>query len=317
MKKLALTIFLLAALGAGARCASVEYVSLADDISQFYMYADGGWDGNWYVGYNNCWIVRLPAVHTGKYKKAYIGARLGRAKTISLPDRPWEKKPIDGKIFMGLSPVPAFNTQETYFLADLKDLPREAGPKDTIEGVSGAQWYWAEVPLSAVSANRPNYLAIWSASEALDSAETSPIIAGASSDAQDAVWLYTSGRGTPPKTRNTAPDTQINSLSPALVLKLVPEADTRVQINDFRAENSGKNVVFSFSAAGSDIYAGWLEMSFDRFNWQRASGFLFQPPYTISFEKAKLPQSDVYFRAAAQDGFGQTASSGELLIRRK
>ncbi|MFA4987843.1 MAG: hypothetical protein WC712_14795, partial [Candidatus Brocadiia bacterium] len=35
-------------------------ISLAGNINDFGRFADGGSDSNWYVGFDNAWIVRLP-----------------------------------------------------------------------------------------------------------------------------------------------------------------------------------------------------------------------------------------------------------------
>ena len=49
----------------------VEQVPNPNDYS---LFANGGWDGNWYVGYNNGWIKKLPPIPTGRYAHAYLGA---------------------------------------------------------------------------------------------------------------------------------------------------------------------------------------------------------------------------------------------------
>ena len=282
---------------------SVNYISLEQDLSQYYMYANSGWDGNWYVGYNNCWIVKLPPVSAG-FAKAYIGAKLGRAKTKPAPDKPWERVSVPGKIFIGLSQDGAFTSQQSYFLVDSKDIPLEGLPKGTIKDTGSAQWFWAEIPPSAVSAEKPNYAAIWSSSELFTDASASPIIAGAEDKDQKEtiVWINHSTKGIPPRDAKSALETPITGLAPAIALKLIPKNTQKVSVEDFITQPSAKGVIVSFSVSGKDTRAAWVEISYDRFDWQRVSSLSYQPPYVFTLNKSLFPQYDaVFIRAAACD----------------
>jgi hypothetical protein len=296
---------------------SPSYVSLAPDLNAYYMYADGGFDGNWYIGYNNCWTVKLPPAPAGKYVKAFIGARLGRGKSMPQTGKPWVKVPMDGKIFMGLSQSQAFSTEQSYFLVENKDIPREGLPSESVEGSGSAQWFWAEVPLSAVAFDKPNYLAIWAQSELFVDNTTSPIIAGAETkNVTDSVWANNSVKGTPPRDADVSSGTGINGMAPALVLKLIPKNDVKIAPEGLVSVQEGDNIRFSFSATGRDIRAVWLEMSYDRFDWQRITRYLYQPPYSFTIPKSQLPTLDLYFiRAAAVDSMENTGYSKELTLR--
>src|SRR5579871_1723543 len=57
----------------------VEQVNNPNDYS---LFANAGWDGNWYVGYNNGWIKKFPPISKGNFAHAYLGAKLGRMKTL-------------------------------------------------------------------------------------------------------------------------------------------------------------------------------------------------------------------------------------------
>ena len=57
-------------------------VSELENLNDFDLFATSGWDGNWYVGYNHAWVTRLPKAPEGNYVKAYLGAKLGRAKNV-------------------------------------------------------------------------------------------------------------------------------------------------------------------------------------------------------------------------------------------
>ena len=76
-------------------CPIPVYVSKLSNINDYDIFANSGWDGNWYVGYNVCWIKKLPHFRQGKYARAQIGAKIGRAKTRRIPGKStWEKELI-------------------------------------------------------------------------------------------------------------------------------------------------------------------------------------------------------------------------------
>ncbi len=296
---------------------SPVYVSLAPDLNSYYMYANGGWDGNWYVGYNNCWIVKLPPSPAGVYDKVFIGAKIGRGKSVPLADKPWIKVPMDGKVFMGLSQTQTFSSQQNYFLVENKDIPREALPNEAVDGAGSAQWFWAEVPLSAVSFDKPNYLAIWSQSELFSDSKSAPIIAGAETKGvTGAVWANDSVKGSPPRDAGLPPGTEVNGMVPAMALKLIPKNSAKIAVEGLVSVPEGQSAQFSFSVTGRDTRAAWIEMSYDRFDWQRVTRYQYQPPYTFTIPKSQLPSLDLYFiRAAAVDSFENIGYSKELSLR--
>ena len=289
------------------------YISLIPDLNQYYLYADGGLDGHWYVGYNSCWIVKLPPAPPGNYSKAFIGAKIGRAKTTAVAGKPWERTPCPGKIYMGLSQSPSFSSKQTYFLIENSDIPLEPVPNDNIKGVGSSQWFWAKVPLKRVSVDKPNFLAIWSSSEYFISNSSSPILAGAEDSRRGNVWLNRSIRGVPPRNADEALETPVQHL-PAMVIKLIPKNEYRVLIKGFIARIDSRNIVLSFSAIGQDVRAGWIELSHDRFYWQRVSNVVTRPPYSFTFEKNELPDDVYYFRAAAVDTLENSGHSRIITI---
>ncbi|HBB65967.1 MAG: hypothetical protein A2X28_00550 [Elusimicrobia bacterium GWA2_56_46] len=289
------------------------YLSLAGDLGRFYMYANGGFNADWYVGYNNSWIVKLPPVPAGAYAKAYLGAKLGRAKIKSWPQG-WDKTPVPGKIYMAVSQEPSFTSDNMYFLADAADLPLEPLSNDSLEGVDSAQWFWAEVPLSRISSEKPNYLALWSVSRFFTASSSSPIVAAAlSDDEEENVWLNRSIRGNPPSGDGVL-ETPISGLKPALAFKLVPPNDYKVFIKGFMGEVDAEKIVVFFSAIGEDIRAAWVEMSYDKFEWSRVGRYMFRPPYSCSLKRENLSKDLFYLRAAAVDGLENTGYSKEIAI---
>jgi len=289
------------------------YFSLEKNLGKYYLYADGGFHADWYVGYNNCWIVKLPPVPTGGFSKAYIGAKLGRAKIMSWPSS-WNKAPIPGKIYMALNQAPSFNSDHTYFLAEAADLPREPLPNDSLDGVDSARWFWTEIPLSRLSADNPNYLALWSSSRYFTSASSSPIVAAAMSDnSGEEVWLNRSIKGNSPSGEGVL-ETPISGLKPAIAVKLVPLNEYKVFIKGFAAELTQDEINVSFTAIGEDIRATWLELSYDKFDWQRVTRYMFKAPYFWTFGRSELSKEMFYLRAAAQDSLENTGYSMPITV---
>src|SRR5581483_9462939 len=147
-----LIVAALAALPANAQDAGAEaaapitasrlpaFVSLTPNINDYTRFADGGPDGNWYVGFNNAWIVRLPPAPTGDFTRAFIGARLGRAKTRARGGRGWDREAIPGKIYMAISQSPSFSSEQSFFLAETSDLPLEPDARAAVSGIGQSQW---------------------------------------------------------------------------------------------------------------------------------------------------------------------------------
>lgn len=57
-------------------------IAEVENLNDFALFATSGWDGNWYVGYNHAWVTKLPKAPEGNYVKAYLGAKMGRAKNV-------------------------------------------------------------------------------------------------------------------------------------------------------------------------------------------------------------------------------------------
>lgn len=293
------------------------YLSLAPSINDFTRFADGGPDYNWYVGFNNAWIVELPPAPQGEFAHAYIGARIGRAKTRAKADKPWLRELIQGQVYMGISQNAGFSSEQSFFLADTADISVEPDPQSVVENLGPAEWFWAEVPLSAVSSTKPNYLIIWSPSKYLVRASSAPILAAAGvEDAQGReprAWNNRSILGVPPRTPNGALETPLNTLSPALAIKLVPNAESEVSVGDFSLTRAGKKGVVQFSVAGTDIAEAWVESSRDQLDWTRVSRFARKQPFIFSLPSERLAPG-TFLRGAARDSLGKLGTSDPLGI---
>lgn len=287
------------------------YLSLAPSVNDYTRFADGGPDGNWYVGFNNAWIVKLPPAPAGEFSRAFIGAKLGRAKTRPNANKPWVRELIEGRVYMGLSATAAFTSEQSYFLADMKDLPVEGDPQAVVDGVGSAEWFWAEVPVAQINFGKPNYLIIWSPSKYLVRASSSPILAAAAVDeagGEPRAWNNRSILGVPPRTPVGSLETPITNMSPALAIKLVPAAESEVSVGDFSLQRLSKRTLVQFSVAGTDVAEAWVETSRDQLDWSRASKTLRQQPYVFSLPNTLL-QPGTFVRGAARDSLGKVGQS--------
>ncbi|MDA8132904.1 MAG: hypothetical protein M0011_15485 [Elusimicrobia bacterium] len=298
---------------AGPKAFVPAYFAPERNLGRYYLYADGGFHADWYVGYNNCWIVKLPPIATAGYAKAYVGAKLGRAKISSWPNS-WDTEPIPGKIYMAINQAPTFSSDHTYFLAEAADLPREPLPNDSLDGVDSSRWVWSEIPLSRVAGDKDNYLALWSSSRYFTSASSSPIIAAAMSGGdEENVWVNRSIRGNAPSGDGVL-ETPISGIKPAMAVKLVPFNEYRVFIKGFAAELTPAEINVSFSAIGEDVRAAWLEVSYDKFDWQRVTRYFFRAPYFWTFARDGISSDMFYLRAAAVDSLENVGYSKEITI---
>lgn len=295
-------------------------VSLAPSVHEYERFADGGPDANWYVGFNNAWIVKLPPAPAGEFAHAFIGAKLGRAKTRPMKDKPWLRETIPGKVYAGISASPAWSSEQSFFLAETHDIPAEPDPQARVDGAGAGEWFWAEVPLAQISFTAPNYLIVWSPTNYFTKASSAPILAATDlvePGGETRAWLNRSVQGVPPRSKGASLETPLNTLAPAIAIKLVPPGpdEPAVSVADFSAARSGKRVIVRFSAAGEDVAEAWVEASRDQLEWQRVSRLQRKPPYMFSLspEKAPAPPGS-YLRGVARDISGALGISEPYMI---
>lgn len=281
------------------------FVSLSEDLTAFDRFADGGSDSNWYIGFNNAWIIKLPPIPEGDYTRAFIGAKIGRAKTQPQKKRPWERKIIPGKVYMAISQKPAFSSEQSLFLAETSDIPREPHPKLHMKGTGRSRWFWAEIPVNLASKTFPNYLIIWSPTRNFRDALHSPILAAAAApkgirEGGGTAWNNRSLLGVPPRRESGTLETPI-SLRPALAIKLTPAPGGGVAVSDFVLTPRRDKMLFRFSTEGKNIELAWIEMSQDELEWRRVSPYRRTPPYFFSLNRSLVPPRGAYFRGRARD----------------
>lgn len=299
--------------------AQPTYVALTPNINDFGRFADSGSDANWYVGFNNAWIVQLPQAPAGEYTRAFIGAKLGRAKTQAKSGRPWERESIHGKIYIAVSAIPAFTAEQSFFLTEASDIPLEPDPRAYINGTGQSQWFWAEVPVGMIDFQRPNYLIVWSPTEYLINASSSPILAAFEETSQDhgegvRAWVNRSIQGVPPRRTTGTLETPIRHLAPALAIKLVSNNRNPITTQDCATRRAGRGILFTFSVTAKNAEMAWVERSRDGLEWERVSRYLRQPPYAVTLPADIVGMQGSYLRATAMDLLGNASSCDGTFI---
>ena len=295
------------------------YLSQLSNLNDYCIFANGGWDGNWYVGFNVCWIEEMPIPPEGNYVRAYVGAKLGRAKTRVVSGKPgWEKEAIPGDIYVSLSSTPAWRSSQKYFLTDTGDIPLEGDAENALEGVGESRWFWTEVPVNAVSPDSPSYIALWSPTDFLMSTSSSPILAGGWGSQKVNSWLNNDVFGYAPLNPANARKTAISAFEPAIAVKLIPEgADQEIKVSidaikDGREKTSNKTLIVSVS--GEEIEKAWLEISTDDKQWKKYGRPVYGSPYMFTMKTENLSEGRASIRCAAQDVWGNIGYSQKTEI---
>jgi hypothetical protein len=103
-------------------------------------------------------------------------------------------------------------------------------------------------------------------------------------------------------------------IKPAMAIKLVPFNEYKVFVKGFSAELTSDEINVFFAAIGEDIRAAWLEVSYDKFDWQRVTRYFFRAPYFWTFKRDAISKEMFYLRAAAVDSLENTGYSKEITV---
>ena len=307
------------------------YVVKIPNLNDYSLFANGGWDGNWYVGSNTCWIKRLPPIPPGDYSHAYLGVKLGRAKLLVNSKNIWDKQPIPGTIYMAIASTPAWTRDQSFFVTDTESIPLEGDSDSAVDGTGEAQWFWAEVPLRHVDFKGDNYLALWSATPELLSVSSSPVLAAAWGGKDQDTWLTREVHGAPPHDPRQSIGTPISYFQPALALKLIPKGashSVNVQLLNWKAGTPDHpKPVVTANVVGDSIERVWLEYFIEKsgepnprgipsmnHTWARVGRPLWKAPYILSIEQTRLPAGRVQLRVAASNIWEQRGYSNAFTV---
>jgi hypothetical protein len=302
------------------------YVAQVPNPNDYVLFANGGWDGNWYVGYNNCWVKKLPAIPPGQYARAYIGAKLGRMKTLPPVGRPPQFDPIPAEIWMALSSTPAWKPSQRIKLTSTDDIPLETSPEFALENTGESEWYWTEVPVSALNLSGDNFLALWSPTPALVSVSSSPVLAAAWGGKDINTWLLNSIKGVPPTSPKAALKNGLSYFQPALALKLIPAGQPHpIHVQLVTWQNGSPDhlkPVLTASADGESIERVWVEQNVHNRRgdvvtgqWVQVGRSLWKAPYVFSLDQGKLAKGNVMLRVCAVNVWGEKAASDAFGIQ--
>lgn len=293
------------------------YVTAVANPNDYSLFANSGWDGNWYAGYNNCWIKKLPPIPEGTYVRAYAGAKLGRMKNAGPVGKPPEFPAIPGSFRMAIASTGAWKTSESVQIARTDEIPLEGHLEFAIEGTGESQWFWAQIPVDRINPRGDNYLVVWSPTPALVQASSAPIIAAANGGKKSDTWLCQNNAGAPPSQPSKEPGVNISFFQPALGLKLIPQGPAHpvnVRLISWRA-GTADNIrpVITASVLGESIESAWVEYGV-RDQWRRAGRALWKAPYIFSLDPRPLPRGRLKLRVAAVNVWGEIGYSDAFII---
>jgi hypothetical protein len=282
------------------------YISELSNINDYFLFANGGWDGNWYVGYNVCWMEQLQKPPLGEYVRAYIGAKLGRMKTRAVAGKPiWEKEPIPGDIYIAIASTPAWKSYQSYFLTSTKYIPLEGDPENALEGIGESQWFWVEVPMPRVNLGADNFVALFSPTPELNSIGTSPSLAGGWGSQTVNSWMSSDISGAPPITAASSLKTPITVFEPAIAMKLIPKGSEQnifIEIAEIKpGKRNTPNKTFALEVYGQAIRKVWMECSVDGKKWAQYGRAVYTPPYTLTLKPGDFGGGSVKIRFVATD----------------
>lgn len=284
-------------------------------LSKYTLFATGGWDGNWYVGYNQCWIEKLKITLTKEdFSKAFIGAKLGRMKSQQKPKKPsWIREAFPGEVYIAVSSTPYWKPNSYRLLTKTHDIPLQYDYENAIEEVGEARWFWTEVPIDNLNFNGDNYVILWSPNEYITSVASAPILAAAWGDREVDSWLNTDINGWPHTLKSDVLKTPITIFEPAIAIKLVPvnshqEINVRLSSVKELPQRRGVKVIHA-SISGDEIERAYLEVSNDGRKWEKVSRTLYAPPYIFTLDPENLPYGRIFVRITAVDVWENSNSS--------
>ncbi|MFN3550714.1 MAG: hypothetical protein ACK4WJ_02750 [Endomicrobiia bacterium] len=308
------------------------YITGSVPLNEYTLFANSGWDGNWYVGTNMCWIKKFKKEFLPDkdfFSKLYVGVKLGRSKTVPKPNSPpWEKEIIDGNIYIGISSTAAWKSDQRYFLCKFSDIPTEGDWENALATTGEARWFFTEVPLEKIDTNQDIYVCVYSNTPNILSASSAPILAAGWRERyqkESFVWLNNEINGSPPIDPSNSLKTQIRAFDAAIVLKFIPYGAENLpvkikiaKITDGRPNTDEK--VFYIKPMTPNIQTIWMEISSDKENYTKISKYQYDEPFVFNLNTNMIPKEingDFYLRFVAKDIFENIGYSEELQLNIK
>ena len=229
---------------------------------------------------------------------------------------------IPGQIYISLSSQPSWTKKQSFLLAETQDIPLEPDPQNAVLGSDRSQWFWAEVPLSLIQREGPNYLALWSPTPEFLSISSAPVLAAAWGDANSKAWLNHSIQGAPPGAADKSLETPLSYFQPALAIKLIPTNSAQVTVGPPEvspAESPDKKPLLqiAFSAQAENLEWAALEASANGKTWSRQGAYLRQSPFIWTLEKEAFPKGKkLLLRGVTQDILGNQGTGPAVELKK-
>ena len=315
----ALACLIFSAVALAANSDFPVYLTQLPNLNDYSLFANGGWDGNWYVGYDTCWIKKVPRIPPGHYARAFIGARVGRMKTMSGGPKPWDKKALPGSLYMAISSTTGWTAAQVHPLAETRDIPTEGDAENALETIGESRWFWVEIPLSQINLSGDNFLALGMSTPGFVSVSSGPVLAAGWGGKDINTWLVKGLHGAPPVPGAKADISGLSYFQPALALKLIPEGPPHPLEVTVLGWTPGSpdhlKPVVTARVKGDSVERVWLEYSpVGKQTWTRIGRFQWSSPFIFSIEQAELPHGRVHLRAAAANLWEETYASAPFTV---
>jgi len=296
------------------------FVAQVPNPNDYALFANAGWDGNWYVGWNNGWVKKLPTIPPGRYAHAYIGAKLGRMKTLPPVGRPPEFNPVPGEIWIALSSTSSWKSDQRWKLTTTSDIPLDGSSEYALENVGESEWYWVEIPMDKINLSGNNFMALWSPTPEFVSVSSAPVLAAAWGGKDLNTWILKNIKGEPPASPAEAVANGISYFQPAMALKLIPAGNPHpmhLRLLDWQnGTPEHPKPVVTGSVDGESVERVWIEFNStgrkgDRVqsHWSQVGRSLWKPPYTFSLDQGRLPKGKILLRMTAVNLWEENAYS--------
>jgi hypothetical protein len=265
----------------------VQFIAELPSPGEFTLFANGGWTGNWYVGYNHGWVSELPPVKKEGFVKFYIGARIGRAKTNQQIKEVLSKNeeskddiaPGPYSILIGVSGSKEERPEKGLILTKTDRIPMEGSAVAALENVGESRWFWLEIDKKLLSSDFKNYIHLWSNDKELNSVETAPILAGGvgSNDRENSYLFKIDGEKKDIKT--------IKFFEPALAIKFVGNnvPVPKVEISNFGSHPvDAMKQIIETEVSGDYITEVGVQLDSGS-GWKNTEKVISNPPYNLIF----------------------------------
>ncbi|MFH1415233.1 MAG: hypothetical protein ABIH89_04010 [Elusimicrobiota bacterium] len=287
----------------------VKFIAELPTPGEYTLFANGGWDGNWFVGYKHRWVSELPPVTDNWYAGVYLGAKLGRALTAEQireikTKRTGKQNPDTGpyRILIGISDSPGQKPTVSKLLVMTDNIPLEGSGMSAVEGISDSRWFWVKVDKSMLITDKPNYVHVWSDDEGLDASDVAPVLAGGLGSNKNTNSYLVKGEKED-EIRN------IKYFEPAIAIKLVGKNPPRPDIDITAFEQHPvrpQRYLVRTSVTGRRIMEVWVQI-FDGSEWKDTGWPVTRPPYDIVFDYSKLPPGGYRLRCRVENWWGEVS----------